>query len=55
MIATARRSMKLGYNDAMKTFDKLDGIKYTFKLNNLNKNYYKYIDKFRNVILEMVN
>mgnify|MGYP000854048044 CR=1 FL=1 len=50
----ARRSMKLGYNDAMKTFDKLDGIKYTFKLNNLNKNYYKYIDKFRNVILEMV-
>lgn len=35
----ARRCMKLGYNDAMKVFQKLDGKKYTFKKGHLEKNY----------------
>ena len=37
--AEARRAMRLGYNDTMKTFDKLDGDKYTFYHHQLHKNY----------------
>ncbi len=50
-----RRSMKLGYNDAMKAFNKLDGSKYTFKLNSLNTNFNRNFDVFKEVILEMTN
>ena len=42
----AKNSIKLGYNDTMKTFDKLDGNKFTFKKYNLIKNYNKYIDNY---------
>ncbi len=42
----ARKSIKFGYNDTMKTFGKLDGNKFTFKKHNLIRNYNKYIDKF---------
>jgi NTE family protein len=38
----ARRGIRLGYNDTMKTFDKLDGNKYTFKYNDLKRNLKKY-------------
>ena len=51
----ARRSMKLGYNDAMKTFNKLDGKKYTFRKNHLQKNFNKYFKKLRNTILDMTD
>lgn len=42
----ARKSIKFGYNDTMKTFGKLDGNRFTFKKHNLVRNYNKYIDKF---------
>ncbi len=35
----AKQRMKLGFNDTMKVFGKLDGNIYTFKYNSLNKNY----------------
>jgi NTE family protein len=38
----ARRGMRLGFNDTMKTFDKLDGNKFTFEHKSLGKNYKKY-------------
>jgi NTE family protein len=38
----ARRGIRLGYNDTMKVFDKLDGNKYTFKHNDLKHNIKKY-------------
>ncbi|HJJ16870.1 MAG TPA: patatin-like phospholipase family protein [Bacilli bacterium] len=37
----SRRAIKLGYNDTMKKYKMLDGIKFTFKKNNLEKNYKK--------------
>lgn len=43
---SARRSMALGYNDAMKTFGKLDGNIYTFKHSSLRRNYEKYKDHY---------
>lgn len=42
----ARKAIKLGYNDTMKTFNKLEGNKFTFRKYNLIKNYNKYSDKF---------
>ena len=38
----ARRAMRLGFNDTFKTLNKLDGNKYTFRLNDLRKNYNRY-------------
>lgn len=48
-----RRSIKLGFNDTMKTFDKLDGNKYTFKLGDLNKNHKQYFMKFQMNLISM--
>lgn len=42
----AKDNIKLGYNDAMKTFGKLDGNIFTFKKRNLIKNYNKYNDLY---------
>ena len=42
----ARRAIKFGYNDTMKTFGKLEGNKFTFRKYNLIKNYNKYINKY---------
>lgn len=39
---SSKRAIRLGYNDTMKTFDKLDGMNYTFKKNDIHKNYLKY-------------
>lgn len=39
---SSRRGMRLGYNDTMKKYKKLDGDMYTFKKNNLIKNEKKY-------------
>ena len=44
---SARHTIKLGYNDAMKTFGKLDGDKLTFKKGQLVKNYEKYGEIFK--------
>lgn len=42
----ALRAIKLGYNDTMKTFNRLEGDKFTFRRYNLVKNYNKYIDRY---------
>ncbi len=47
---TNKRNYKLGYNDTMKVFKKLDGNYYTFKKNDLKKNYEKYKDNFSYIL-----
>lgn len=42
----AKKSIKFGYNDTMKTYGKLEGDKFTFKKYNLIKNYNKYINAY---------
>lgn len=42
----ARRAIKLGYNDTLKVMNELDGEKFTFKKNDLEKNYKKYKDLY---------
>lgn len=42
----AIEGIKYGYNDTMKTFKKLDGNIFTFKKNNLIKNYNRYNDLY---------
>lgn len=39
---TARRAIRLGFNDTLKTFKKIDGDKYSFKKDDLLKNYKMY-------------
>ncbi len=46
----ARRGIRLGYNDTMKTFGYLDGNKYTFKRGHLNKNFMKYANTYKLVL-----
>lgn len=43
----SRRAMRLGYNDTLKVMNYLDGVKYTFKKNDLEKNYQKYKEKYQ--------
>lgn len=50
-----RRSIKLGFNDTMKTFKKLEGNKYTFKLKHLEKNYKRNFKKYKENIINMTN
>lgn len=42
----ARRAMKLGYNDTMKTFEKLEGDYFTFKKGSLKRNYDRLNERF---------
>ncbi|MBS7020748.1 MAG: patatin-like phospholipase family protein, partial [Firmicutes bacterium] len=42
----ARRAMRLGYHDAMKTFQKLDGNLYTFRLGEIQRMQKKYFKQF---------
>jgi len=51
----AKETMKFGYNDAMKTFGKLDGDQFTFKKRNLIKNYNKYSEDFEKKLREIFN
>ena len=46
----AKRGIRLGYNDTMKTYGKLDGNKFTFKKYNLIKNYNRYIDNYERTL-----
>ncbi len=46
----ARRCIRLGYNDTIKTFGKLDGKKYTFKKNQLHKNWLKYYPSYNDLL-----
>lgn len=51
---SSRRGIRLGYNDTMKQYKKLDGNMYTFKLNDLENNFLKnkekYLKNIKNVI-----
>ena len=51
---SSRRGIRLGYNDTMKQYKKLDGNMYTFKLNDLENNFLKnkekYLENIKNVI-----
>lgn len=49
-----KRNMRIGYNDTMKVFGKLEGEKYTFKKNDLAKNYKKYGDDFAYIAKRMI-
>lgn len=42
----ARRAIKFGYNDTLKTFKVLEGNKYTFKRGSLKRNFKRNKDKF---------
>lgn len=46
----SRKNIKYGYNDTMKVFNQLEGKKYTFKNNHLEKNYSKYSQKFNKLV-----
>lgn len=45
----SRRAIRLGYNDTLKEYGKLDGDKYTFKKGSLLKNYNKYKSKLQGI------
>ena len=47
----SRKNIKYGYNDTMKVYGKLEGKKYTFKKNHLEKNYIKHSRKF-NILIQ---
>ena len=51
----ARRAIRIGYNDTMKKFKKLDGNKYSFKKDQLNKSYLKNYEKFKNELEKNIN
>ena len=53
--AIARKSLKYGYNDTMKVFNKLEGNKYTFKNRHLEKNYFDLGDDFVNTCKKILN
>ena len=43
----AKRNIKLGYNDTLKKFNKLEGKKYTFKKGSIEKNKKKYLETYQ--------
>lgn len=51
----ARRGIRLGYNDAMKKFGKLDGNRFTFKYKHLEYNYAFKKDKYINTVNKFIN
>lgn len=50
----SRRAMRLGYNDTLKAMNYLDGVKYTFKKNDLEKNYQKYKEQYQQNIKKIL-
>lgn len=52
---SARRAIKLGYNDTLKKFNELDGEKYTFKKGELKKSYNNNKEKFKEIINKSTN
>ena len=46
----AKRNIKLGYNDTMKVFNKLEGNKYTFRKKQLEKNTELYLETYLHVL-----
>lgn len=50
-----RQYMKIGYNDTMKVYKKLEGNNYTFKLGSLKRNYDRNFDNFSNLVNNYYN
>ncbi len=51
---TIKKNIAIGYNDTMKAFNELDGEYFTFKKNDLNKNYAKYGNDFAYIAKRMI-
>ena len=50
-----RQYMKIGYNDTMKVYKKLEGNNYTFKLGSLKRNYDRNFEKFSKIVDKYYN
>lgn len=50
----SKRNMKFGYNDTMKAFKKLEGKKYTFKKNSIQKNRDKHQDLYKDTLKKVL-
>lgn len=51
----AKRNIKLGYNDTLKVFNKLEGSKYTLKKGHISKNRTKHEDTFAFIFNEIID
>lgn len=51
----AKRNMKLGYNDTLKKFNKLEGNYYSFKLKSLNKNKQQHLETYEYTFSKIIN
>lgn len=51
----SKRGIRLGYNDTLKIFNKLDGDKYTFKRNQLKKCYNRYGKKYYQLVNTIID
>ncbi len=51
----AKRNMKLGYNDTLKKFNKLEGKKYTFKKKTIEKIKKKHLESFEYLLENILN
>lgn len=51
----SKRAIRFGYNDTMKHFKRLEGNKFTFKLNQLDYLYYKYSKNISSTLSEIFN
>lgn len=50
----ARRAIRIGYNDTMKKFKKLDGNIYTFKKGTIRNSYLKHYDEFKKEVEKII-
>ena len=51
----AKRNIKLGYNDTLKKFGKLEGKKYTFRLGTIKKNQKKHLTTFQYILEDILD
>lgn len=50
-----KMNMKFGYNDTMKTFNKLEGNKYTFKKGHIKKNQDMYEETYNHIVKKILD
>ncbi len=51
----AKKNIKLGYNDTLKKYGKLEGKTYTFKKGTLKKNYKKHFETYEYLLINILN
>ena len=51
----AKKNIKLGYNDTLKKFGKLEGVKYTFKKGSINKAKKQYLETYEYILKNTIN